>query len=241
MHICGMAIYELDSYHMAFPPADHANPDGLLAIGGELREDWLLSAYAGGIFPWFNDGDPIMWWSPDPRFVLRPTDVKVKKSMRPFLNNEKYEFRLDTAFEDVIGQCSKVPRNGQNGTWITNHMKSAYIDLHKIGMAHSAEIWLEGKLIGGLYGVSIGKAFFGESMFSLKPNASKLAFIRLCDWLARRSFQIIDCQIYSKHLESLGAKHILRNEFLDILDLSMDGDSLVGKWEVAEDEKKYSL
>lgn len=236
-----MAIYELDSYHMAFPPADHANPDGLLAIGGELREDWLLTAYAGGIFPWFNEGDPIMWWSPDPRFVLRPTEVKVRKSMRPFLNNDEYEFRLDTAFEKVINQCSKVPREGQDGTWITNHMKSAYIDLHKIGMAHSAEIWLEGELIGGLYGVSIGKAFFGESMFSLKPNASKLAFIRLCDWLARRSFQIVDCQIYSEHLESLGAKHIERNEFLDILDLSMDGDSLVGKWEVSKEEKKYSL
>lgn len=234
-----MAIYELDSDHMAFPPADHANPDGLLAIGGELREDWLLSAYAGGIFPWFNEGDPIMWWSPDPRFVLYPAEVKVKKSMRPFLNNTKYEFKLDTNFEAVISQCAKVPRSGQNGTWITEHMKSAYIDLHKIGMAHSAEIWLEGELIGGLYGVSIGKAFYGESMFSLKPNASKLAFIRLCVWLAKRSFQIVDCQIHSEHLESLGAMHMPRNEFLDILDLSMDGASHVGKWEVSEEEKKY--
>lgn len=236
-----MAIYELDPYHMAFPPADHANPDGLLAVGGELREDWLLTAYASGIFPWFSEDEPILWWSPDPRFVLKPEEVVIKKSMRPFLNKPEYEFKLDTAFEEVIDICSSIPRQGQDGTWITKHMKKAYIDLHNIGMAHSAEIWKHGKLIGGLYGVSIGKAFFGESMFSHESNASKLAFIKLCDWLARRSFQIVDCQVFTEHLESLGAKLIPRNEFLDILDYSLDGDSLVGKWEVSESEENTMI
>lgn len=231
-----MPIYELDPYHMAFPPADHANPDGLLAVGGELREDWLLTAYANGIFPWFSEDEPIMWWSPDPRFVLYPREVKVQKSMRPYLNNSAYEFKLDSAFEQVIDICAKIPRQGQNGTWITEHMKSAYIDLHKIGMAHSAEIWKDGKLIGGLYGVSIGKAFFGESMFSFESNASKLALIRLCDWLAMRSFMVVDCQIFTEHLNSMGAQHISRNEFLDLLDNAMDGDTLIGSWAGMENE-----
>ncbi len=225
-----MAIYELDPYHMAFPPADHANPDGLLAVGGELREDWLLTAYSNGIFPWYSEDEPILWWSPDPRFVLIPSEVKIQKSMRPYLNNPIYEFKLDTDFEQVIDICSKIPRQGQDGTWITAHMKEAYINLHKIGMAHSAEIWKEGKLIGGLYGVSIGKAFFGESMFSHESNASKLALIHLCDWLARRSFQLLDCQVFTEHLNSMGAIHINRNDFLDMLDNSMDGDTMVGSW-----------
>ncbi len=205
-----MAVYELDPYYMAFPPADHAEDDGLVAMGGELREDWLLTAYAQGLFPWFNEGDPIMWWSPDPRFVLMPSEVRITKSMRTYLNNDSYVFKLDTAFEAVIDRCSEIPRHGQNGTWITRHMKKAYIDLHRIGMAHSAEIWKDGVLIGGLYGVSIGAVFFGESMFSDSANASKLALIKLCQWLEARDFLMIDCQIFSAHLERMGAQLVSR-------------------------------
>lgn len=227
-----MPVYELDPYYMVFPPPEDANPDGLLAIGGKLTEDWLLLAYEHGIFPWFSEGDPVMWWSPDPRFILNPKEVKISKSMRPFLNSEKFVFKLDNDFDSVIDRCSNIPRQGQNGTWITTHMKDAYKGLHKIGMAHSAEIWLDEKLIGGLYGVSIGRVFFGESMFSEKPNASKMALIKLCDWLAERDFQMIDCQIYSKHLQSLGADFISRQHFLQKLNYGVEKPSLKGKWKI---------
>lgn len=225
-----MPVYQLDPYYMAFPPADHANDDGLLAVGGELREDWLLMAYEHGIFPWFNEGEPILWWSPDPRFVLMPEEVKVQKSMRAVINSGKFRFAMDTAFEQVIDHCADIPRHGQNGTWITGHMKQAYKDLHKLGMAHSAEAWLDGKLVGGLYGVSIGGAFFGESMFSTKPNASKFALISLCEWLHERGFTLIDCQIYSSHLEKLGAKLVSRAWFLDALEQALESETVVGSW-----------
>jgi len=223
-------IYELDPYYMAFPPPDHASPDGLLAIGGNLTEDWLLMAYQHGIFPWFSEGDPIMWWSPDPRFVLKPKNIKVSKSMRPYLNSENYTFKLDADFEQVIEKCSLIPRQGQNGTWITHHMKDAYTALHKIGMAHSAEVWEGSELIGGLYGVSIGRMFFGESMFSEKANASKLALIRLCRWLDENDFGLIDCQIYSRHLEKMGAEYMSRNKFMDELEELIEKPSLRGSW-----------
>jgi leucyl/phenylalanyl-tRNA--protein transferase len=225
-----MPVYELDPYYMAFPPADHANPDGLLAIGGKLTEDWLLMAYQNGIFPWFSEGDPIMWWSPNPRFILRPENIKVSKSMRPFLNSEQYSFKLDSDFEQVIEECSSIPRQGQNGTWITTHMKDAYIALHRIGMAHSAEVWEDDQLIGGLYGVSIGRMFFGESMFSKKPNASKLALIKLCKWLSKHGFKIIDCQVYSEHLERMGAEYISREFFMELLREGVGQPSLRGAW-----------
>lgn len=230
MHIYAMPVYELDPYFMAFPPVDYANPDGLLAIGGKLTEDWLLLAYQNGIFPWFSEGDPIMWWSPNPRFVLKPENINVSKSMRPYLNSEQYSFKLDTDFEQVIEECSRIPRQGQNGTWITTHMKDAYIALHKIGMAHSAEIWESDQLIGGLYGVSIGKIFFGESMFSKKANASKLALIRMCRWLSEKGFGLIDCQIYSEHLERMGAELISRESFRKLLNHGVGQPSLRGKW-----------
>ncbi len=225
-----MPLYELDPYHMEFPDPELASEDGLLAIGGELRADWLLTAYESGIFPWFNEGDPYLWWSPDPRFVLFPDQVKVRKSMRPYLNNPSYEFKFDTAFDQVIEACASIPRRGQDGTWLTAEMKLAYQNLHRIGMAHSAEIWKDGSLVGGLYGVSIGKIFFGESMFSLEPNSSKLALIRLCQWLKERSFLILDCQIHSDHLEQMGAELIPRTNFLEILENALDGDTLKGKW-----------
>ncbi len=215
---------------MAFPPPDHADEDGLLAIGGELREDWLLLAYQSGIFPWFNEGDPILWWSPDPRFILEPDQVRIHKSMRKTLNDGSYAFSLDAAFNEVIDRCAEIPREGQNGTWITRHMKEAYKKLHKQGMAHSAEVWFGQQLVGGLYGVSIGGAFFGESMFSQMPNASKFALIKLAQWLNEREFHFIDCQIYSKHLENLGAQPIPRAEFLEMLDVAMDEPTYVGRW-----------
>ena len=167
-----MPVYQLDNYYVAFPSPEHANPDGLLAVGGSLREDWLLAAYEHGIFPWFSEGDPILWWSPDPRFILDPQRVKIAKRMRPMLHSSEYHFTLDTAFDKVIDRCAEIPRHGQNGTWITVHMKQAYKDLHRIGMAHSAEVWQGNTLVGGLYGVSLGTAFFGESMFSRRTHAS---------------------------------------------------------------------
>lgn len=226
-----MPIYELDLDHPAFPPADHADDSGLLAIGGELREDWLISAYESGIFPWFNEGEPIQWWSPDPRCILRTSHVKVQKSMRPLLNSNEFTFRFDTHFEDVIHRCADVPRHGQKGTWITREMVDAYCRLHQIGIAHSAEIWRGEVLVGGLYGLSLGKMFFGESMFSDLPNTSKLALIYLCNWLADRGFEWVDCQVYSPHLERMGAESISRAEFLDILDDAIDEKTLIGKWE----------
>ncbi|MCA1762382.1 MAG: leucyl/phenylalanyl-tRNA--protein transferase [Cryomorphaceae bacterium] len=227
-----MPVYELDPYYMAFPPADHADESGLLAIGGELREDWIILAYQSGIFPWFNEGDPVQWWSPDPRILLHVDDVKIQKSMRPLLNSGDYEFKLDTSFEDVISKCAEIPRHGQNGTWITEHMIDAYSRLHDIGIAHSAEVWHEGVLIGGLYGLSLGNMFFGESMFSDKPNASKLALIRFCSWLKGKGFEWIDCQIYSRHLERMGARTVSRAAFLDLLDDALEEKTRVGKWVV---------
>lgn len=230
IYICAMPVYQLDPYYMAFPPPDHANDDGLLAVGGMLREDWLLLAYQQGIFPWFNEGEPVMWWSPDPRFALRPDEVKIAKSMRPLLNQQVFEFSLDRDFDSVIDRCAEIPRHGQNGTWITTHMKKAYKDLHKTGMAHSAEVWQKGELVGGLYGVSIGAAFFGESMFSDVPNASKFAFIKLCQWLDLRQYTLIDCQIYSRHMEKMGARQMSRAEFLDHLEDAIEEETLRGPW-----------
>jgi leucyl/phenylalanyl-tRNA--protein transferase len=225
-------VYKLDPKIPMFPDPTWANSDGLLAIDGALTPDWLLLAYESGIFPWFNEGDPIMWWSPDPRSVLKTSEVTNSKSMRPYLNNRSYHFKLDTAFEQVMTRCASVPRNGQEGTWITDEMLKAYCELHQIGVAHSAEIWHDNQLIGGLYGVSLGRMFFGESMFSLKPNASKLALIRLCSWLELHEFKWIDCQIHNSHLASMGAKEISRTTFLQKLGQALERDTILGKWSV---------
>ncbi len=225
-----MALYQLDHYYVAFPSPELANEHGLLAIGGALREDWLLAAYEQGIFPWFSEGDPILWWSPDPRFVLHPQEVKISKSMRSMLGNAAFRFTLDTAFDQVIDRCAEIPRHGQNGTWITLHMKQAYKDLHRIGMAHSAEVWQGDTLVGGLYGVSLGAAFFGESMYSDVPNASKYALINLCAWLADKGFDFVDCQVYSTHLERMGARMVERSQFLEMLADAMQIPTLRGRW-----------
>ncbi|CAN5593131.1 leucyl/phenylalanyl-tRNA--protein transferase [soil metagenome] len=200
-----------------FPPVDTALADGLLAIGGDLDTERLLLAYRSGIFPWYNEGEPILWWSPDPRFVLFPEKLKVSNSMQTVLNNGKFRFTINRAFSQVIQQCKTVTRKDQQGTWISPAVQEAYNQLHQLGYAHSAETWLNGQLVGGLYGVKMGNVFFGESMFAKESNASKFAFIKYVHQLKREGVQLIDCQVYTKHLESLGAKMIPRQTFIEKL------------------------
>ena len=206
-----MSLYVLNK-EISFPPVNHSEPDGLLAIGGDLSTERILYAYRKGIFPWY-EGDYILWWCPDPRFILLPGELKVSKSMRAVMNKRKFEFTINTAFTDVIRNCKEIERHDQDGTWITDEIERAYIELHTLGFAHSAEAWLDGKLVGGLYGVRLGKVFFGESMFSFEDNASKFAFINYVQQLTKEGTELIDCQVYTSHLESLGAKMISRIEF----------------------------
>jgi len=214
-----MPLFVLNN-ELIFPPVDQAEPDGLLAVGGDLSVERLLLAYRQGIFPWY-EGKHILWWSPDPRFVLFPDELKESKSMRQLIKKNVFEFRVDTAFSEVITNCKTVARRGQESTWITDEVRSAYIRLHKEGYAHSAEAWLDGRLVGGLYGIRMGRAFFGESMFSKESNASKFAFIQFVHRLRSEGVELIDCQVYTEHLESLGARMIPRSEFIkNILSLS---------------------
>jgi leucyl/phenylalanyl-tRNA--protein transferase len=198
-----------------FPPVETAltRPNGLLAIGGDLSKDRLLEAYRNGIFPWFNEGDPILWWSPDPRMVLFPAEFKISHSLRKILRKGDFEIKFDTAFEQVIRACA-APRKGQAGTWILEDMIAAYCDLHRSGYAHSVEAWIDGELVGGLYGTALGRMFFGESMFSRRANASKISIAHLCHQLERWNFGMIDCQMHTPHLASLGAREIPREEFI---------------------------
>ncbi|RTL55480.1 MAG: leucyl/phenylalanyl-tRNA--protein transferase [Rhodocyclaceae bacterium] len=205
-----------------FPPVDAAltaadGANGLLAAGGDLSPERILAAYRRGIFPWFSVGDPILWWSPDPRMVLHPDAFKISRSLARTLRNAPYEVRLDTAFDQVVAACSAMPRAGQNGTWILPEMRAAYGRLHRLGYAHSVETWRDGQLVGGLYGIALGQVFFGESMFSTARDASKIALAHLCLYLRRRDFGIIDCQMETAHLASLGARPIPRRQFLDRL------------------------
>jgi leucyl/phenylalanyl-tRNA--protein transferase len=188
-------------------------PNGLLAAGGDLSAQRLLHAYRNGIFPWFNVGDPILWWSPDPRMVLFPSDFKLTASLRKTLKKLKFEVRTDYAFEQIMRYCA-APRAGETGTWIAEEMISAYCELHRLGFAHSIEIWMQDELVGGLYGVAIGKVFFGESMFSRRTDGSKIAFAHMVRQLERWGFGMIDCQMYTPHLASLGAREIPRTEFI---------------------------
>ena len=201
---------------ISFPPVEQAQEDGLLAIGGDLSAGRILLAYSKGIFPWF-EGDIPLWWSPDPRFVLFPDNLVVSKSMQQIIRNGKFEFRTNTAFAKVIGYCKDQPREGQYGTWITDEVEQAYTNLHRLGHAHCAEAWQNGELVGGLYGIRLGNVFFGESMFSKVSNASKLAFIQYVDLLRQEGVRLIDCQVYTSHLESLGAEMIARTAFIDLL------------------------
>lgn len=202
----------------AFPDVEQAavEPDGLLAAGGDLEPERLLYAYRHGIFPWYDDGQPILWWSPDPRCAIRPESLHVSRRLRRSLRNSDFELSFNRAFADVIGLCAG-PRPGQSGTWITSEMERAYVALHRLGWAHSVEVWREGELAGGLYGLCIGRAFFGESMFTRSTNASKAAMTALCRLLADRQFEILDCQVVSPHLESMGATLMSRAEFSDLL------------------------
>jgi leucyl/phenylalanyl-tRNA---protein transferase len=199
-----------------FPPVRLAEPDGLLAIGGDLSTERLLLAYRSGIFPWY-ESEPILWWSPDPRFVLFPHELKASKSMQQLIKRNAFEFTINKAFADVISNCKAIARTGQHSTWITEDVKNAYIRLHALGYAHSAEAWLGNELVGGLYGIRMGKVFFGESMFSKASNASKYAFIKYVYALMLEGVKLIDCQIYTEHLESLGARMIERENFIRVL------------------------
>ncbi len=210
-----MPLHVLDN-RLWFPSPDEAMEDGLLAIGGDLSQERLLLAYSQGIFPWF-EGDIPLWWSPDPRFVLYPGELKISKSMQVLIRKNAFRFSINTAFEQVIRHCKSVDRPGQDGTWITDEVEQAYIRLHQNGHAHSAEVWLNGELVGGLYGIRMGQLFFGESMFSLVSNASKYAFIQYVQQLVREKVQLVDCQVYTAHLESLGARMIDRKLFQQLL------------------------
>jgi leucyl/phenylalanyl-tRNA--protein transferase len=215
---------------ITFPESKWASPDGILAIGGDLSCARLLKAYSLGIFPWYNEGSEILWWTPDPRFVLFVNDLKVSKSMKQVLRSSKFTVTFDTQFLKVIKNCKKINRPDQDGTWITQEMENSYVKLHNLGHAHSVEVWENKELVGGLYGVCIGKMFFGESMFAKVSNASKLGFITLVTSLKEKGFEIIDCQDYTAHLESLGAREIPRVGFEEILKKEIDKSSEIGKW-----------
>ena len=201
-----------------FPPTHTAlkDPNGLLAAGGDLSPDRLILAYRHGIFPWYTEGDPILWWSPDPRMVLFPQELKISRSLAKTLRNRQYEIRYDTAFDQVMARCA-MPRSNQSGTWITGEMSDAYARLHRLGYAHSVETWMEGKLAGGLYGVALHPVFFGESMFSRERDASKIALVSLVRLLRHRGYALIDCQMHTGHLASLGARDIPRERFSRLL------------------------
>lgn len=205
------------SHRLLFPDVENADDDGLLAVGGDLSPERLLLAYKNGIFPWFNEDSMILWWSPDPRMVLFPNNVKISKSMAQVIKSNKFSITWNTQFEDVVNACSSIERKGQEGTWITPEMKSAYSKLHQMGIAKSVEVWENEQLVGGLYGIDLGHVFCGESMFSKRSNASKFAFISLAQDLEKKEYKLIDCQVYTAHLESLGAEEIPRKQFIKIL------------------------
>lgn len=232
-----MPIYLLSDHDISFPPPHLATPEGILAIGGDLSSTRLIAAYTQGIFPWFNPGEPILWWSPDPRFVLYPSELRISKSMRPYFNQQKFKVTFDQDFRQVISACQQrmaesKRRQRSSGTWITEEMQQAYYQLHELGYAHSVEVWQDNSLVGGLYGLALGKIFFGESMFTTVNNASKFGFISLVKALQKQNFALIDCQQETRHLASLGARAIPREDFLLLLKQHIKEDNVVtGKWD----------
>lgn len=226
-----MTVYRLPR-EPVFPDPERAEPDGLLAVGGDLSPRRLLAAYERGIFPWFSEKGPILWWSPDPRLVLRPEWLHLPRSLARTLRRGRYAVRADTAFAEVIAGCAAARRPGQRGTWITPEMIAAYERLHRMGFAHSFEAWEGEGLAGGLYGVSLGGAFFGESMFSERPDASKAAFAASVPWLADRGVALVDCQVRTEHLVRFGAREIPRAAFLAELRRALRRPTLQGKWEM---------
>jgi len=222
--------------HYRFPDVTQAltEPDGLLALGGDLSVARLVQAYQQGIFPWYSEGQPVLWWSPDPRFVLLPEQMHISRSLAKTLRKGRYQIRLDTAFRQVIDACANVTRSGQDGTWITDEMLDAYVSLHAAGYAHSVETWIDNKLAGGLYGVAIGGVFFGESMFSHASNASKIAFAHLGKLLSHYGYGLIDCQIATDHLQSFGATGIARTHFMTLLKQYLPLPGYPGHWQLPE-------
>lgn len=223
-------MHFLGSDPHAFPPAASANEDGILAVGGDLSPERLVAAYQRGIFPWYSEGLPILWHCPDPRFVLVPDQLHVPKSLKKRQRAAPYRLTLDTAFEQVIDGCAKTKRPGQRGTWITRDMRKAYLKLHQLGLAHSAETWLDGQLVGGLYGVSLGHVFYGESMFAKADDASKVAFVTLVEWLRTWGVQLIDCQQETAHLARFGAVPWPRARFAEALSTLTTAPTRQGKW-----------
>jgi leucyl/phenylalanyl-tRNA---protein transferase len=216
-----------------FPDPELAEPDGLLAVGGDLSPERLLAAYAAGIFPWYKEENPILWWSPDPRLVLEPEALHVPRSLRRTMRRGAYRVTADVAFEAVIRRCAERDRPGQQGTWITSPMIDAYVRLHRLGFAHSFEAWEGDTLAGGLYGVSLGAAYFGESMFADRPDASKVAFAASVEWLASRGVGLVDCQLRTEHLVRFGAHEIPRRVFLERLAKALDAPTRRGRWELS--------
>lgn len=210
-----MPIFALDK-ELIFPPVHLAEPDGLLAMGGDLSPERLLLAYQNGIFPWYEE-DIILWWCPDPRFVLFPGELKINKTVKSLLNKSVFEFTVNKAFKEVIQNCKNIKRSDQEGTWITAEVEKAYCNLHELGYAHSAEVWQNGQLAGGLYGVKLGKVFYGESMFSKSSNASRYAFTKYVQLLQTEGIELIDCQVHTEYLESMGARMINRKDFVNHL------------------------
>lgn len=230
----GLAWITPDLPADAFPPVERAlrEPDGLLAVGGDLSIERLLAAYRRGIFPWFNEGQPVLWWSPNPRAVIFPQEFHVSRSLRRRLRKAPFSFSVDHAFAEVMSACGTMPRHGQHGSWITPAMLTAYIRLHELGFAHSVEVWQDGKLAGGIYGVVLGRVFFGESMFSRATDASKAAMLLLVREMTARGMPLLDCQVESTHLDTLGCRAIPRGEFLELLNEYCAEDT-PGRWQLS--------
>ncbi len=225
-----MPVYRL-TREIIFPPPQLAGENGLLAIGGDLCKTRLLLAYNLGIFPWYSEGEPILWWSPDPRLVIYPDEIRISKSLHKVIKKNVFRVTFDTAFNQVINSCACVKRRKNEGTWIVPDMIDAYCMLYESGYAHSVETWKDDKIVGGLYGVSLGRCFFGESMFSLESNASKVALVALAEHLKNKAFDFIDCQVSTEHLKLFGAKEIPRSHFLKQLKQSLALPTIKGKWE----------
>ncbi|MEI7895606.1 MAG: leucyl/phenylalanyl-tRNA--protein transferase [bacterium] len=225
-----MTVYLLPE-EPVFPPVDEAEPDGLIAIGGDLSPERLINAYANGIFPWFMEEGDVFWYSPDPRMVMFPEQFRIPGSLKRIIRSNRFSVKFDTAFGKVIRECADAPRPGQDGTWISQEFIDGYEKLHELGYAHSAEVYCQEELVGGLYGVSLGAAFFGESMFFKMNNASKVAFSALVDRCRQYGFRFIDCQVETSHLLNLGAKLIKRNDYLRMLVKTMESHSVTGTWQ----------
>ncbi len=224
-----MPVYQL-SDKLLFPPAELAEKDGLLAIGGDLSPERLLLAYSNGIFPWYSEGDPILWWSPSPRLVIIPGEFRIPKRLSRFMRQKKFSVSMDKAFRKIISACATIDGRGEKGTWITDEMIEAYCQLHHMGFAHSVECWLDDKLAGGLYGISLGGVFFGESMFSNQTNGSKVALVSLVNKLLDWNFDMIDCQMKTPHLMQFGAREIPGSQFQKTLARSLLRPTEIGKW-----------